>query len=88
MYVSDRPELDLDLAAWRKALVGWRVNGRKTFDLDKPRHRDALEELLSRREKPLYFEKCAALLRRYGDEPTITDDNMKSEFDQPWYRSH
>jgi spermidine synthase len=88
MFVSNAPALDLDLKAWRSALEGWKVNGVQTFDLSLAEHRAVIDELISRRDKPIYFDTCAALLVKHRDETSITDDNMRSEFDEPWYRSH
>ena len=88
MYVSDRQGLVLNVQRWREALRAWRVHGKPTFEPGNPAHDKTLEELLSRRSKPRYFETCAEILDKERDEAPITDDNMRSEFSEPFYRSH
>ncbi len=80
MYVSDAERLDLDLDRWREALRTWQLQGKPVLDLGSQEGLAALDDLLSRRAKPAYFQTCAEVLAQHGAEPSITDDNMRTEF--------
>ncbi len=80
MYVSDAEHLDLDLGRWREALRTWQLQGKPVLDLATAEGLAALQDLLSRRANPAYFQTCAEVLAQHANEPTITDDNMRTEF--------
>lgn len=89
MAVSDEP-LSIDAARWREVLAGYRIEGRRVFELSRERHRARLNEILSivetlRQGPPpgpgFSMESRESLLARTEGLREITDDNMGTE----WY---
>ena len=86
LMVSDAP-LRPDKERWRRLLEGYTIDGRKVLDLEKPKHRDALEGLLRHldlleagRAPKKGMESKATLWPKVKDESVITEDNMGTEW--------
>ncbi len=75
VIAGDTP-FEPDLAAWRRSLLAWRIDGAPLFDAATPDHRRALDRILERAD----WEPRAALLERTRGATVITDANMASEF--------
>lgn len=91
MALSDAP-VAIDGARWKNALQTMVVDGRKVFDLDQPRHRDRLAEVLRFADSATYgpdggqAETCEKLVERTLEIPFVTDDNMHTEWARKWYQ--
>ena len=69
MYVGDGT-LELDILRWKEVLASYRIDGRPVADAASARR--IVEECR--------WEDRPSILRRTAGLPTITDDNMASEW--------
>jgi len=87
MVVSDRP-LDPDPARLRRALVDYRIDGRKLLDPADPRQAERIEEIVASSSfsavegaaDPPDLEACVNVLTRTRGVEIVTDDNMGEEW--------
>ena len=91
--VASNEPLVPDRERWRETLLAWRIDGRPVIEAGP--HAARLEQVLgllsaaeglgSGEEVPFYaYEPRAQLLKRLGAGPTITEDNMGTEWGQLW----
>jgi spermidine synthase len=90
MAVSDSP-LALDRRRWERVLREYRIEGRPVFDLADAKQRTRLEEVLAladslsagygpAKQPGMNLETREGILARTEGVPTITDDNMSTEW--------
>jgi len=75
VIAGDAP-FEPDLAAWRRSLLAWRIDGAPVLDEKNPGHMRALDRILDEAD----WEPRAALLERTRGATLITDANMASEY--------
>jgi spermidine synthase len=87
LAVSDSP-LTLDKDRWRVALTNYRIDGRPILDLANPLQRTRLEVVLHLADTLDIpnggLESRSSLLQRYKSARLITDDNMGTEWLEPF----
>jgi hypothetical protein len=80
MMIGGLDAVDIDRARWRDKLVTWRIGWE--LMVDPVVHAEAVEEIIGQsiwRGGPSW-EGRDSILRRTRDDPTITDDNMATEW--------
>lgn len=96
LVLSNDP-VAIDPVRWRAALLATRIDGQPVFDLRQPLHRTRLDDVVALRppnwpkgKKLPWFNTCANILKVYRAQgvAVITEDNLVTEFQHPWYWSH